>query len=60
MLTARVAAPAKSSQTVAAGGRYSLASFKDFMAEHGGAKLSDQDVEKLYAEFFECKGRAKN
>jgi hypothetical protein len=30
------------------------------MAQHGGAKLSDQDVEKLYAEFLEWKRRAKN
>jgi hypothetical protein len=30
-----------------------LASFKEFMAQRGGAKLSDQEVEKLYAEFLE-------
>jgi hypothetical protein len=39
---------------------YSLASFKDFMAQRGGAKLSDQEVEKLYAEFLEWKRGAKN
>jgi hypothetical protein len=53
-------APAKPSQSVAAGGPYAGPGFKDFVAEHGGAKLSDQDVEKLYAEFLEWKRRAKN
>jgi hypothetical protein len=28
--------------------------------QHGGAKLSDQEVEKLYAEFLEWNRRAKN
>jgi hypothetical protein len=27
------------------------------MAQHGGARLSDQDVEKLYAEFLEWNRR---
>jgi hypothetical protein len=53
-------APAKPSQSVAVGGSSSLASFKIFVAQNGGAKLSDQDVEKLYAEFLEWKRRAKN
>jgi hypothetical protein len=30
------------------------------MAQHGGARLSDQDVEKLYAEFLEWNRRVKN
>jgi hypothetical protein len=49
----------KPSQSGAAG-RYSLASFKDFMAVRGGAQLSDQEVEKLYAEFLEWNRRVKN
>ena len=53
-------APAKPSQSVAAGGPYAGPGFKDFVAQHGGAKLSDQDVEKLYAEFLEWKRRTKN
>ena len=40
-------APAKPSQSVAAGGPYAGPDFKDFAAQHGGAKLSEQDVEKL-------------
>jgi hypothetical protein len=52
--------PIKPSQSVAAGSPFSLASFKEFVAQHGGAKLSDQDVEKLYAEFLEWKRRAKD
>src|ERR1700732_2255263 len=53
-------APAKPSQSVAAGGPYAGPGFKGFVAGDGGAKLSDQDVEKLYAEFLEWKRRAKN
>jgi hypothetical protein len=51
---------AKQPQSIASGGPYSLASFKEFMAQNGGAKLSDQDVEKLYADFLEWNHRAKN
>ena len=50
-------APAKPSQSVAAGGPYAGPGFKDFVAQHGSAKLSDEDVEKLYAEFLEWKRR---
>jgi hypothetical protein len=53
-------APAKPSQSVAASGPYSGQGFKDFVAQHGGAKPSDEDVEKLYAEFLEWKRRTKN
>ena len=53
-------APAKPSQSVAASGPYAGPGFKDFVAPHGGAKLSDQDVDKLYVEFLEWKRRAKN
>jgi hypothetical protein len=49
--------PAKSSQTMSAASPYSLASFKDFMAQRGGAKLSEQEIEKLYAEFLEWSRR---
>ena len=41
----------------AAGGPYAGSGFKDFVAQRGGAKLSDEDVEKLYAEFLEWKRR---
>jgi hypothetical protein len=50
------APPAKSSQTMSAA-PYSLARFKDFMAQHGRAKLSEQEIEKLYAEFLEWSRR---
>jgi hypothetical protein len=52
--------PVKPSQTVATGGPYSLASFKHFVAQYAGAEVSDQDVEKLYAEFLQWHRRAKN
>jgi hypothetical protein len=54
------AAPAKASQSVVAAGPYAGAGFKGFVAQQGGAKPSDQDVEKLYAEFLEWKRRTKN
>jgi hypothetical protein len=37
--------------------RRSFASFKEFMAQRGGANLSDHDLEKLYAEFLEWNGK---
>ena len=46
---AAIAAPSQS----AAAGPYSLASFKDFIAQRGGAQLSNQEIERLYAEFLE-------
>ncbi len=52
-------APAKPSQSIAAAS-YAGSGFKEFAAQHGGAKLSDQDVENLYAEFLEWKRRTKN
>lgn len=51
-------APAKPSQSVAASGP--SPGVKDFVAQHAAVKLSEQDVEKLYAEFLEWKRRAKN
>jgi hypothetical protein len=57
---AREAPLGNASQSVSQASKYSLASFKEFMAQHGGAKLSDQDVEKLYAEFLEWSRRANN
>lgn len=38
----------------------SIESFKEFMAQRTAAQLSDQDVEKLYAEFVAWNRRAKN
>ena len=51
---------AKPSQSIAAGGPYAGRGFKDFVAQHEGAKLSDEVVEKLYAEFLEWRRRTKN
>jgi hypothetical protein len=39
---------------------YSLASFKEFLTQQRGAKLSDQDVEQLYNEFLEWNSRVRN
>jgi hypothetical protein len=58
--TASEVAIATPSPSAAATTPYSLANFKDFMAQHGGAKLSDQEIEKLYAAFLEWNRRAKN
>jgi hypothetical protein len=54
------ASPAKPSPSVPTSGPYSFASFKEFLAQNGGAKLSEQDIERLYAEFREWKHRANN
>jgi hypothetical protein len=51
-------APTKASQSVAGGPEGP--SFKDLVARQGGAKLSVQDVDRLYAEFLEWKRHAKN
>ena len=58
--TARNAAPAQPSQSAPAANQYSLASFKDYMAQRGSANLSDKDVEKLYVQFLEWNRRAGN
>ncbi|MGB7035933.1 MAG: hypothetical protein WBD71_10430 [Xanthobacteraceae bacterium] len=39
---------------------YSIESFKQFIAQKTGATPSDQDVEKLYAEFLEWNRKVKN
>ena len=54
----REAPPAK--QSVPAADQHSLASFKDFMALHGGANLSERDLEKLHTQFLEWSRHAKN
>jgi hypothetical protein len=51
---------ASPSRSVSAANPYSLASFKDFMAQRGGTKLSDQEVENLYAAFLEWNQHTKN
>lgn len=56
---ARAALPENSSRPVAAG-KDSLASFKEYMTQRGGAKLSDEDVKKLYVEFLEWRRRVSN
>ena len=60
MRVARETPPARPLQSGSTADPYSLASFKDFMAQHGGANLSNQDIERLYAEFLEWRRRAKN
>ena len=57
---AREAPPENSPRSVSASGKYSLARFKEFMAQHGGATLSDDEVKKLYVEFLEWSRRANN
>jgi hypothetical protein len=57
---AREASSENPSRSVSQAGKYSLASFKEFMAQHGGTKLSDEDVKKLYVEFLKWSGRANN
>jgi hypothetical protein len=52
-------ASVRPSQFVAANGPAG-SGFKDFVAQRGGAKLSDKDVEELYAEFLEWRRRTKN
>jgi hypothetical protein len=52
-------APDKPALSVAADGPHANAG-KDFVAQHGGTKLSDQDVDRLYAEFLEWKRHSKN
>lgn len=53
-------APAKPSQSVVASGSNAGPGFKDFVAQRAAAKLSDQQVDDLYAKFLEWKRRAKN
>src|SRR5262249_2620269 len=50
----------KPSQPVSTAGTYSLASFRVFVAQNVGTKLSDREIEKLYAEFLEWNRRTKN
>jgi hypothetical protein len=50
----------KTTQSVSVAATYSLADFKDFMAQRGSGGLSDKDVEQLYAEFLEWRHRPEN
>jgi hypothetical protein len=59
MQTAREAT-AKASQSIEAGGPYAGARFKESVTHQAAAKLSDEDVEKLYAEFLEWRRHTKN
>ena len=43
----------KTAQAVPAAKDYSLATFKDFVAQRGNALLSDVDIRTLYAQFLE-------
>lgn len=51
------APPPRPVRPVPALDRRSFASFKEFMAQRRGANLSDQDLEKLYAEFLQWNGK---
>jgi hypothetical protein len=48
----------KTSQS--AGGFYAGPEFDDFAAQHRSAQLSDEEVEKLYADFLKWKRRTRN
>lgn len=43
----------KNAQAAPAAKDYSLATFKDFIAQRGNATLSDADIKTLYAQFLE-------
>ena len=43
----------KTAQAAPAANEYSLASFKEFIAQRENANLSDEDIKKLYAQFLE-------
>lgn len=51
------APPAPPAPSTPAPDERSFASFKEFMAQHGGANLSAKDLQKLYAEFLEWNGK---
>jgi hypothetical protein len=46
--------------SVSAPGAFSLQSFKNFLAQQEGTKLSDREVERLYADFLEWNSRTRN
>ncbi len=50
----------KTTQSASAAVTYSLADFKDFMAQRGNSDLSDKDVEQLYAQFLEWRRHPEN
>ena len=56
--TTREAPPAK--QSVPAANQRSFTSFRNFMALHGGANLSERDLAKLHTQFLEWSRHAKN
>lgn len=50
----------RTAQAAPAAGAHSFADFKNFIAQRGNAKLSDADVDKLYAEFLEWRRNGGN
>jgi hypothetical protein len=50
----------KTAQAAPAANEYSFASFKEFMTQRGNARLSDADIERLYAEFQEWRRHPGN
>jgi hypothetical protein len=59
VLTSRESALTGTPQSDATASPYSLAAFKNFIASRGGS-MSNEDVEKLYAQFLEWNRGAKN
>ena len=55
-----VAPAAAAQQPNSAGDQASLAKFKEFMAQQGRTKLSQEELAKLYAQFQEWNCRSKN
>ena len=43
----------RTAQAAPAANVYSFASFKEFIAQRGDAKMSDEDIKRLYAQFLE-------
>jgi hypothetical protein len=43
----------KTAQAAPPAGAHSLASFKEFIAQRGNTSLSEEDIERLYAQFLE-------
>src|SRR6185312_5302617 len=48
-----VSPPVRSITPRATTSDYSLASFKEFLAQHGGANRSEKEIEELYVQFRE-------
>jgi len=54
-----VSPPVRSITPRATTSDYSLASFKEFLAQHGGANRSEKEIEELYVQFREWNSRPR-